>query len=390
MRILCLADGFLPQVGGAEVAIHNLAEGLVLQGHQVLVCTPFRKGLTTHKRIYELQRFWVPRGFHNLGWIDWWIGNSLVKVVKEWQPDIINAHTCWPSGYSAVVNRHRINKPIITTSHGGDIQQVPSINYGRRLRPRIDRKIRKAVMDSDGLIAISKTISEEYLRIGALSSNITIIPNSINYNELIKKNNNVRSILGLRPSDFIIIAVGRNHPKKGFEDLIKSMVFIRDKYPNAVTLIVGKKVQELSSLVNSYNLEGIVRLFDEALPIGIEFINMVTSPLKQIQTFFQAADIYAMPSIVEGLPIVALEALASGLPIVASSTPGALDLVDNGINGLLYPLGDADALADSISWMIENVNERNKMSINSQKKAAIFDRSEIALKYLLVFQKLME
>lgn len=91
MRILIVTSTFLPTVAGAEMAVHNLAEGLVALGHSVLVCAPEPSSVRPHKHTYELVRYRVPRGLGRLRIAPWWIHRFLASAVKNWRPDIVRA-----------------------------------------------------------------------------------------------------------------------------------------------------------------------------------------------------------------------------------------------------------------------------------------------------------
>ena len=74
-----------------------------------------------------------------------------------------------------------------------------------------------------------------------------------------------------------------------------------------------------------------------------------------IEKYFRAVDVYALPSIREGLPIALLEAMSSALPCVASRLPGATDVViEHGINGLLVTVDDLDEFADAIESLLRD------------------------------------
>ena len=76
-------------------------------------------------------------------------------------------------------------------------------------------------------------------------------------------------------------------------------------------------------------------------------------PTNQIQDYFRAADVYAMPSLREGMPIALLEAMACGLACVASRLPGATDvMLQDQVNGLLVPPQDPTALATALAAVI--------------------------------------
>jgi glycosyltransferase involved in cell wall biosynthesis len=93
------------------------------------------------------------------------------------------------------------------------------------------------------------------------------------------------------------------------------------------------------------------------------------------------ADILCLPSLSEGLPVAAIEALKYGLAIVASDIPGVRDVVEDGVNGYRVPLGDLDAFAHKLNWLIESDATLFAMKHASWKKARDFDLAHIAEQY---------
>src|SRR6185295_16519569 len=78
-------------------------------------------------------------------------------------------------------------------------------------------------------------------------------------------------------------------------------------------------------------------------------------PRHDVHDYFRAADLFALPSIREGLPIALLEAMACGLPCVASALPGSTDtLIDSGQNGLLVPPDDRAMLTSLLASVLSS------------------------------------
>ena len=82
---------------------------------------------------------------------------------------------------------------------------------------------------------------------------------------------------------------------------------------------------------------------------------------KDIAELHKMADIFVFPSLQEGLPVALMEAMASGLPIVASRIRGNEDLIQNNRGGYLVKAQDSKQLAEAISKMIKNPEQRDKM-----------------------------
>jgi glycosyltransferase involved in cell wall biosynthesis len=100
-------------------------------------------------------------------------------------------------------------------------------------------------------------------------------------------------------------------------------------------------------------------------------------------------DIFVLPSLVEGMPLVLLEAMASGLAVVTTESSGMTDLVEDGHDGLLTILGDADSLTMAISTLCGNSQLRHKLGCAAQEKMKRFTWKLSALRYEAVFRRAM-
>lgn len=390
MRVLMLTGSFLPHIGGAEVGVHNLSEGLVEIGQQVLLCAELSGQKPEHLHSYELRRYSIPRGTFRLAIADWWVRSFLSKVAAEWKPEVIHAHFTWPTGYAAAQAGKDLHIPVLITPRGGDLQVREDIQYGYRLRPALRKKIDAAVRDVDGLVALSQNMQAELIRLGAQAGRITEIPNGTNYRLLADPYPEARAELGLPRDKFIILAVGRNVPVKGFASLIRATALLAQQNLQVLCLIVGRNLQTLRPLIDECSVVESVRLYDEAFPVGIEFIDRPTLPEERVLTFYQAADVYAMPSLMEGLPGSGIEAMSAGLPLVATRTPGALALVHDGINGILTPIEAPEELASALYKLMSNPDLRRSMGNEARRLAQRFDRQNIAAQHLALYQRLTQ
>ena len=395
MKILIITSVFLPQIGGAELAVHNLAEGLNAQGHKVLLCTWMKKGKIVYSHNYKLLRYrrpkWIVR--LKLGGL-WWI-QCLFWTILLWRPDVIHVNFLWRGGVwvAEILKRikilTRIKIPLIFTAQGEDIQRYPSIPYGYRLDIKKKEKIDAAIRYADCLISIGEDVRKEYLEIGIKPKRIKDIPNSINYDILSRPSEKARQQLNIPDDVPVILAVGRNHPKKGFPDLINSLAILKKKMPGAIGMIVGSESSKLQPLVDKFGLKQNVILYETALPVGLKLERNHTPPEKQMETFFKAADIFAMPSIVESFGIVTVEAQAAGLPVVAMHSPGTVDLVKNGFNGYLITKGDHREFANSMYELLSNSEERKVMGKNACETTFKYDRNKIAKKHVEIYESLI-
>jgi GalNAc-alpha-(1->4)-GalNAc-alpha-(1->3)-diNAcBac-PP-undecaprenol alpha-1,4-N-acetyl-D-galactosaminyltransferase len=147
-----------------------------------------------------------------------------------------------------------------------------------------------------------------------------------------------------------LLAVGRLHPQKGFDLLIKAFAQIHAKHPDWHLTILG---------------EGIVRSELEELRAQLKLTDCIHLPGKvsNVSEYLPQADIFVMPSRFEGFPNALGEAMAYGLPAISCDClSGPSDLINPGIDGILIPVEDVDALATAIDDLIANPDKRQRLA----------------------------
>ena len=144
-----------------------------------------------------------------------------------------------------------------------------------------------------------------------------------------------------------ILSVGRLSPVKGYETLvlaIKNLLKSNDSFKNKIQVRIVAAYQKsfdwyyrrILQLIKNYNLDNIINI-----------ITNVPSDEALIREYTNA-DVYVHTSFSEGLPNAIQEAMASGLPIIASNVGAIPSIIKNGYNGLIFNVGDANALSQYI------------------------------------------
>jgi glycosyltransferase involved in cell wall biosynthesis len=130
----------------------------------------------------------------------------------------------------------------------------------------------------------------------------------------------------------LIGTVGRLHPQKGFDVLLRSMPLVLASIPRARLIIVGEgaSLGELKRLASSLKIE------NEVFFAGI---------FKNPDEILRLLDVYVQPSRFEGAPNAVMEAMAHGIPVVATAIDGIRDLIRDGVTGWLVPADNVAALA---------------------------------------------
>jgi colanic acid/amylovoran biosynthesis glycosyltransferase len=160
-----------------------------------------------------------------------------------------------------------------------------------------------------------------------------------------------------------ILCVAAHKPYKGLPVLIEACRILRDKGVSFVCDIVGDGPMraELESMIRAANLESVVRIAG-------------ARPQEEVTRMMAEASVFALPSIIapdgqmEGIPVALMEALASGRPVVTTAISGIPELVENEVNGMLVPPGDAAAFATALELVLSDPAMRVEMGRHGQRK----------------------
>jgi glycosyltransferase involved in cell wall biosynthesis len=170
-----------------------------------------------------------------------------------------------------------------------------------------------------------------------------------------------------------VIAVGRYDYQKGFERLIEAWRLVYNRFPDWKLTIVGdgELRNELTQLIETYNLDAVIELKKSLPAILPEYLN---------------ASFLVMSSRYEGLPMVLLEAMSVGLPMVAFDCKcGPKDLITDGEDGFLVAEGNTGLLAERIMQLMEAPDLRKKMGQAAKIKSGLYAESAIMEKWMDLF-----
>jgi len=205
------------------------------------------------------------------------------------------------------------------------------------------------------IIGVSKRICEEYsLRTG---KEIILIPplipfESTEYDERILREKNE-----INTNEKVILFVGSLKPLKNPMILIKALAEFDIPYieKNGIKLIFAGDGNLRTVLYKECTLLGLKKY--------IRFVGFIKR--EKITELYKIANIFVIPSLYEGTPIVLLEAMFNKLPIIAANSPGITDLIIDEFNGLLFKNNESKDLAMKIEALIANPSLAQKLSVNS-------------------------
>lgn len=152
-----------------------------------------------------------------------------------------------------------------------------------------------------------------------------------------------------------ILFAGTIIPRKGYMDLIKAFAKIADKYKDWIVVFAGNgEIEKAKDAAKNLNVDR-----------QIKFLGWVSGKAKEHA--FQTASIYCLASDGEGFPMGVLDAWAYGIPCVVTPVGGIPDIVIDGKNGLVFPVGDIDALSNKLEMLISNEELRKNIVHETDK-----------------------
>jgi glycosyltransferase involved in cell wall biosynthesis len=329
MRILTYLP-VLEAAGGVELHTLEVARELAARGHQIdlfyerdgnltdefrAFCETISPGpspLYSDSPLTDLARI-VPRVF----------------AARGRHPDLIYSNNvselAWASGVSTLTRA-----PIVCQFH--EFRPVRRISLSV-LGARVHR-----------FVVASEFMRGEWSRCGIASDRIDVIPvglASATYPQASDEDRGrSRELLGLPQDAYVVLYMGRLIPEKGLEVLLDAWTRLGLPPDAARLLIVGVPAEP----------DEYVHKLQARAPVGCEWLTM----RRDVEGVLQAADVLVLPSIWdEPFGRVILEAMATGRPAVASAVGGIPEILDGEFTRMLFPRGDAPALADCLRTLID-------------------------------------
>lgn len=162
-----------------------------------------------------------------------------------------------------------------------------------------------------------------------------------------------------RPGKFTFVFVGRIVRDKGINELVEAFVRLNEKYPDTRLLLVGRYEDSLDPISSAAK--------DEIEQNGrIEALG----PQSDVRPYYAAADCFVFPSYREGFPNTVIEAGAMGLASIVTDINGSREIIENGVNGLIIPSKDSDALYDAMEKMLTEDSLRSELASRARSYVA--------------------
>lgn len=361
VRILEVSPYGLSEVSGVTAVVLGLSQRFGRRRHKVVVAAPGPVPANPPSGIAYLPI--ASRGrlrdFQTSARLAVWMWRHR----DEW--DVVHAHQGHPVTVTAAALARVLRRPVVTTFH----LLPPEPRGARKWLQRWS--VRLVAATSTERVYVSEHTKHEYRRPGV------VIRNGIDVagiRSLLGDRETLRRELGLEGC--VVAFSGRVAAIKGYPDLVRAIQKVRASGCDVRLLVTGRtpvdEQEFMSRLVRESGLGSAVKELGDRE----DHIRLLA-----------AADVFALPSYREGLPISLLEAIACGLPVVATEVGGIPEVVEDGVDGFLVPPGDVDVLAAKIQGLCGAPGLRAAMGRHALQSAAAFDADRVADAYVAVLTK---
>ena len=364
-----------PTYGGSGVVATELGLALAKKGHQI--------HFITYKRPARLIHFHENVYFHEVSGADYplfeyapyetSLASKMVDVIKYEKLDILHVHYAIPHAAVAYMARqilksHGIIIPVVTTLHGTDITLVGA---DKTFAPVVEFSIN----NSDGTTAVSKMLKDETEKIFNIDDPIEVIYNFIDF-ERFRKVDKDHFRMALAPDgEKVLIHVSNFRKVKRVEDVIKVFNTVHKQIP-AKLLLVG---------------DGPERNVCEALCRELGVCDDVRFLGKQdaVEELLAIADVFIIPSQNESFGLAALEAMACEVPVVSTNIGGLPEVNIDGKTGFLCDVGDVEAMAEKVLYILEDEDRHKQFRKNALEHAQKFDIEYILPQYVKYYEQVI-
>jgi glycosyltransferase involved in cell wall biosynthesis len=364
VKILQLNPAFYPALayGGTVNVSYNLAKALAKRGHDVTVFTSDTIDKRTRQRDLHVEHEGVKihyfRNVSNLlAWHRYLLYPGLIRALKDHIQDFDIVHLHGTRNFQNIVAAHYANKygiPYVVQPHGS----LP-LHLGKQNLKRLYDVVwgDKILQNADGIIALTSLEAEQIVKSGVEEDRVHIIANGLDLSQY--KNTpprgEFRALYNIPSDTYVILFLGRLHPIKGLDLLIRAFEIISRKIDNCVLVVAGPddgSLSELKALAEELNLCEKV---------------LFTGPLYNKDKFavYSDSDIYVLPSYYETFPITVLEAWAFKKPVIVTENCGIKDLVEG--SGLVVQPNPYD-LAVALQKYLQQDSLRHRHGENGYDK----------------------
>ena len=336
-------------VGGAEILARQFALGAREEFDSIFVCLDQLGSLGEQIR---KEGFFVQVLERKAG-LDLGVAKQLATICRERKVDVLHAHQYTPFFYSAISRWRamRPTPPVLFTEHG---RTFPDFRRPKRVLAN-----RFLLRQHDRVVAVGNQVKHALVtNEGIPEGRVEVIYNGIDIQTFSRDDTarlKVRASLGLGDDDIAVMQVARLNHMKDHITAIKAWQRLQS-HPSIRLFFIGEG--EERAAIESFVTES-----------GLECSITLLGTRTDVAQLLNAADVFLMTSVSEGIPLTLIEAMANRLPCVSTNVGGIAEVVVNEETGLLTSAGDDQAIAESVIRMAMNPAQREQFGVAGRQRA---------------------
>ena len=371
-----------PTYGGSGVVATELGIELAALGHQVHFISysqPFRlTGRETGIFYHEVPVSNYP--LFEFPPYDLALASRMADVAEYYHLDLLHVHYAIPHSVSALLARQMLAErgkhlPFVTTLHGTDITLV---GMDRSYLPITQY----AIQQSDGVTSISAYLKEVTERNFGITRPIEVVHNFVNcdvYKPYAEDQADLRAAKRAQfaaPEELLIMHLSNFRPVKRVADVVEIFARIAREIPARLALVGDGPDRSTAEWL--------------AQRLGIHDRIDFLGKQDQVNEILPLADLMLMPSEMESFGLAALEAMACQTPAIATRVGGVPELITDGHDGLLFPVGDVENMASASVALLRNPERHQEMRQAARKTAQDrFCSTRILPRYIAFYESLL-
>jgi glycosyltransferase involved in cell wall biosynthesis len=368
LKIIYLINGL--GKGGSERQLYLLLKHMDLSIVEPMVVVFNPSTLTDYAdaiRVLGIKVLELPASIRSVPKRLYW----LLRLFRQQEPDIVQSWSTPDNPYAAL-SGFLANVPV-------RIGSLRNSLYNRNFRTLSPLAQKMTIYSAPYLLVNAESIRQELIDNQYQSSRIFLLDNCVEIPSAINEVD--------LPEDFsgdirLVGTVGNIRRNKNIHIFVEGIANLIDRFPELRGIIVGQPLPDEMD----YYKQVQEMIITKGLSDRVFFLGFRDDAPQLVSKF----DIFCLLSESEGSPNVILEAMAAGRPVIATNTSGIPDLVKDGVNGYLVPVGDSDAFAHALEKLLSNPNIE-KMGVEGRKKVeSMFTCQQKAAQLLNIYQQLLK
>jgi 1,2-diacylglycerol 3-alpha-glucosyltransferase len=385
MRILIANDTFYPDLNGNSYFTYRLASSLIKRGHEVLVIAPsqsFRheKSVRQGVPVFGLRSIPIPHYANFRVPLPFFTQQALTNVISEFNPEAIHIQCHSTVGRTTMKIARKLGIQIMGTNHFMPENLVIYLHFPNWLEKKVIslawNDFRRVYEKLDFVTTPTKTAADLLKKYG-FSKPVLALSNGIDMSRFHPGQNGdylkERYHLPDKPT---LLYVGRLDKEKNVDLVLRALSLVDDKIaPHFLVAGKGYEMENLKKLAKKLEIED-----------RVTFAGFV--PDEDLPFLYNIASVFINGGVAELQSLVTMEAMATGLPVIGVNAMALPELIHDGENGYLFPIGGVNELAVCIKKMFSDKEQMELMGKKSLDIIQHHDIEKVMSKFESIYWKL--